>query len=401
MSFSHLSDEALLAVVTATCSDERHLIARQVLYLAEVEDRRLELKGAYSSMFDFCTRALGMSDGIAFRRLNAARLSRNHPTLIGAIERGDVHLCGLAVLKDVITDDNFDELLAEAAGKSMRKLGEIVARRKAALQVRGALPLVLAPAAPAMGAPRTTPAVAGELVTDVHLPVLAAAPHRRLYLDASAELQAKLDRALDLMSHRAPDRDLVAVVERGIDLLIAQLEKERLGTSARPQRVRRPTKPGRIARATRREVFERDGEQCTFIVESGARCPARALLELDHIESRALGGSDEASNLRVRCRAHNRLHAEQVFGRGHVQRRIEERRRASPRGQERSGGGGAPVAAAGDTAAELCIKGLTNMGSAEDRARRVVTPVAERHAGGAGGAGGFEAIFREALTELT
>ena len=396
MSFSHLSDEALLAVVTATCSEERHVIARQVLYLAEVEDRRLELTGAYSSMFDFCTRGLGMSDGIAFRRLNAARLSRKHPTLIGALERGDVHLCGLALLKDVITDENFDEVLAEATGKSMRQLGEIVARRKAALQGSGSLPVVLAQAAAANVTPSATAPSASEPVTHVPSPAPAPEPRCRIHLDATAALQAKLDRARDLMSHRVPDRDLAAVVERGIDLLIAQLEKERLGKSERPQRVQRPTKPGRIARAVRREVFERDGEQCTFIIESGARCPSRTLLELDHIESRALGGSDDASNLRVHCRAHNRLHAEEVFGADHVKRRIEERGRGSRRGRRTVA---AAPTTAGETTAELCIKGLTNMGFAEGKARRVVTQVVERRAGGGGG--GFEALFREALTALT
>ena len=285
-------------------------------------------------------------------------------------------------------------MLAEATGKSMRQLGEIVARRKAALQGSGPLPLVLAHASAANVTPSTTAPSAGAPVTDVPAPALRC----RVYLDASAELQAKLDRARDLMSHRVPDRDLAAVVERGIDLLIAQLEKERLGKSERPQRVQRPTKPGRIARAVRREVFERDGEQCTFIVESGARCPSRTLLELDHIESRALGGSDDASNLRVRCRAHNRLHAEEVFGTDYVARRIDERRRASRRGGQRNVGG-APRAAAEETTAELCIKGLTNMGFAEGKARRVVMEVAERQAGG--GSASFEALFREALTALT
>jgi hypothetical protein len=44
-------------------------------------------------------------------------------------------------------------------------------------------------------------------------------------------------------------------------------------------------------------------------------------LELDHAEPRALGGRDDAENLRVRCRAHNQLAAEQVFGREHIEQR--------------------------------------------------------------------------------
>jgi hypothetical protein len=126
------------------------------------------------------------------------------------------------------------------------------------------------------------------------------------------------------------------VVERALDALLAQLEKERLGSRASAAGVRPPsatppsartTRAGRVPRAVRRAVFERDGEQCTFTDATGARCPSRTLLELDHIESRALGGSDEASNLRVRCRAHNALHAEEVFGRAHVAAHIHFRHR--------------------------------------------------------------------------
>ena len=53
--------------------------------------------------------------------------------------------------------------------------------------------------------------------------------------------------------------------------------------------------------------------QCTYVSDDGARCEERAWLEIDHIVARAKGGSDEPENLRVRCRSHNQLHAEETF----------------------------------------------------------------------------------------
>jgi 5-methylcytosine-specific restriction endonuclease McrA len=84
-----------------------------------------------------------------------------------------------------------------------------------------------------------------------------------------------------------------------------------------------------VPRAARREVFERDGERCTFVSSVGQRCPARAYLEIDHIRANALGGGDETENLRVYCRAHNRLWAELTFGREHVAESIDLRQRKS------------------------------------------------------------------------
>jgi len=105
--------------------------------------------------------------------------------------------------------------------------------------------------------------------------------------------------------------------------------------------------------------------------------PVAHAARADHVESRALGGGDETSNLRVRCRAHNRLHAEQVFGSEHVKRRIDERQRASRRRQERTAAGGSRAGArrdaAEETTADLCIRGLTNMDFAAAKARRFVT----------------------------
>ncbi|MCA9728578.1 MAG: HNH endonuclease, partial [Candidatus Eisenbacteria bacterium] len=61
--------------------------------------------------------------------------------------------------------------------------------------------------------------------------------------------------------------------------------------------------------------------QCTYVGPEG-RCPERRGLEIDHRDPVARGGSNEPENLRVLCRAHNRLMAERAFGIGFMQTRI-------------------------------------------------------------------------------
>ncbi|AKV04412.1 hypothetical protein AKJ09_11075 [Labilithrix luteola] len=65
---------------------------------------------------------------------------------------------------------------------------------------------------------------------------------------------------------------------------------------------------------------------------------------------RALGGSGDAENLRVRCRAHNRDAAERVFGRAHVEERIRTYRERSSRRSDR----GAPSAGPPDFSQRKC-----------------------------------------------
>ena len=142
---------------------------------------------------------------------------------------------------------------------------------------------------------------------------------------ADRSLRDKLELGLDLMSHANPSRDLAAVVDRALDLLIADIEKRKLGQTKRP-RAPRATETGRVSNHTRRAAVARDGIQCSYVGADGQRCTARAFLEFDHEHARALGGSSDAKNIRLRCRAHNRLGAEQDFGKDHVERKIRLRR---------------------------------------------------------------------------
>jgi hypothetical protein len=89
-----------------------------------------------------------------------------------------------------------------------------------------------------------------------------------------------------------------------------------------------------VPRAVVREVYARDGEQCTFVSADGRRCAERSLLEFHHHDTPyARGGAATAANLRMICRAHNGLLAERDFGRRFMQSKLA---RAELRKRERN-----------------------------------------------------------------
>lgn len=200
----------------------------------------------------------------------------------------------------------------------------------------------------------------------------------RLQMTVSEELHDKVLRARDLMRHRNPTGDLAVVIEAAVDALLVDLEAQRIGRR-RPSRRRprttggspettvnanRPTHApedvtrrtpaapeaatvqrssaeaavaGRradgqrrrvsIPRRVREAIFDRDGEQCTYVdPATGERCPSRSFLEIDHIDPEARGGPATMMNLRVACHAHNKWYAERSFGRAHVDARIRAAR---------------------------------------------------------------------------
>src|SRR5579859_7524007 len=127
MMLANLSDEELLSSLASICFETRRLLGRLLLHLIEVEDRRLDLRSACSSLYDFCQRRLGMSESEAVRRIEAARLVKRFPALLGHLERGDIHLTGLLLLREHFTAENVEALMAAARGKSKREIQDIIA----------------------------------------------------------------------------------------------------------------------------------------------------------------------------------------------------------------------------------------------------------------------------------
>ncbi len=287
------SDHELLANVRTLLGSHREITANLVLCLAEIEERRLHLLAGFPSMFEYCTRHLGMSEGEAFRRILAARLGRRFPAAYGLLASGAVHLSALELLREHLTEENHEELLGAASHKNKREIEMMLAAR---------FPRPDAPSR--IRAARVEP---------------LSLERFRIELTVTREVVDKLELCRDLLRHSNPSGDIAVIIERALDLLVADLQAKRLAHAKRPGADR--TGVHEISRATRRQVFRRDGLRCTYVSPDGHRCDARAFLELDHIDPRAVGGAHDADNLRVLCRSHNQLHAEQTFGRRHVQHR--------------------------------------------------------------------------------
>ncbi|MCB9581290.1 MAG: hypothetical protein H6717_29945 [Polyangiaceae bacterium] len=300
-----LSNRDLWSSAVVANAGRRKAIAHLVAHLAEIDRRELVYDEGYSSMYDFCVRGLGMSEGTAYRSIAGARAARSFPVVLTLLASGDLHLSGLSLLAPRLTQENHSALLEEAAGKTSAGIRVVLARWFPKPDV----PDRVKPSAGKGSRAGVEPLSEGRF--EVHF-------------SASESLKAKLEHAQNLMSHVS--RELEVVVERALDALIRELEKKRWGKTDKPRRSR-GTKPGEPGRAARREVYERDGAQCCFVSESGVRCTATAFLQYDHIEATGIGGGDGASNGRVYCRSHNLNAAKKTFGREYVEEKIRLRQR--------------------------------------------------------------------------
>jgi hypothetical protein len=336
----HLSDNELLQGLQVMRNAERHTVVHVVAHLAEVEDRRLHLQAGHSSLFDYCLRRLGMSEGEAFRRVTAARLSRRFPTILELLAAGHIHLCAILELRDYLTPQNHQELLREASHKTRRAVKELLARHAPKAEVASTirklppprqvttevLAAAVEPQNPAANPVPSAPPAPSPLALPVPptRPKTLVEPLRedryRLQLNASIELKRKLELARDLMTHSNPSGDLAVVVERALDLLVDKLQRQRLAQTTRPRNNAKKPDKRRVSNAVRRAVVERDGLQCAYVSPDGQRCTSRQFLQFHHEHAWALGGKSTEENIKFYCFAHNQLVAEQDFGRDKIER---------------------------------------------------------------------------------
>src|SRR6185295_6970248 len=128
------------------------------------------------------------------------------------------------------------------------------------------------------------------------------------------EMYGRLRRAQDLIRHSIPSGDLAEIFDRGLTLLLRNLERAKLGRTNRP----RPAPPvaantRHIPAAVRRAVWDRDGGQCAFVGVDG-RCRECGFLEFHHVKPFADGGETTAANVELRCRSHNLFEEARHFG---------------------------------------------------------------------------------------
>src|SRR6187431_1906781 len=124
-----LSDSELVDSLRNLETRHRQTMAAIVAHLIEMEERRLHLRLGYSSLFDYCQRALGLSEDESYRRMTVARLARQVPAIVDGLADGSLHMSGVALLRPHLRAENAEELLALARGASRRELERRLAVR--------------------------------------------------------------------------------------------------------------------------------------------------------------------------------------------------------------------------------------------------------------------------------
>lgn len=389
---THLSDaELMLSLKTLVRSERRHLVA-VLRHLAEMDRRRLANKQGFPSLFDYCVRELRYAEGEAARRIHAARAAAKYPMVYRAIDRGLLSLTTVSLLAPHLKWDNHRRLLREALGRNKRAVEKLVASLTPATErperirflglaaatdgsgagdascaegaegAEGAGPRQDPSSASGDGAARKNPAPLPGEPSGLLLLGAPPAPHKQpgpsaqrvefTFTGDEALLEA-VERAKQLLRHKHASVGYEEVFVEAVRALLERIDPDR-----RPVRLarhvtarsggpaagggrgpRRITTSRVIPQRVKDEVWRRDGGRCAFVGPGGRRCSATGGLEYDHLRPWAQGGrSDDPTNVRILCAAHNGLEARRAFGDAAVDAAIARTRRAGGTGRKTRGG---------------------------------------------------------------
>ncbi|HEU4386063.1 MAG TPA: HNH endonuclease signature motif containing protein [Anaeromyxobacteraceae bacterium] len=346
---SSLDSRTLARRLGELASDERQVQVEFLLHLDEFDRRRAYLELGYGSLWTYCQEVLHLREGPAGRRIAAMKVLRRFPRLAGALRDGRLCLTTLALLGQVLTEENAEGLVARAAFRTTAEVDHLVASLnprstpregirqlpapvagKGGSGVCGLLPVALSGASGEAGGLEPVGAMRAPAAEEASP---AAGPARQEMRAVSQDLWSlrvtidgackdDLETLAMMLSHKFPRKDLAAVLHEAIRCGIEKHGKRQGAVKpARKTPEATPTKdPAAIPAELRRQVWERDGGCCAWVSPDGRRCGSRWQLQVDHVDPVGRGGRATIDRLRLLCKSHNLLYAEQVYGRDHMRR---------------------------------------------------------------------------------
>jgi hypothetical protein len=318
-----LSNSELLRKTKSLVEAERRITLELIECLEVISTRMLYAELGFGSLFEFCTRHLGLSEGSAHRRISAMRLARDVPQVKEQIRSGGLSLSNAAKIQ-VATSR-----VLKAAPKAIqqKRKSEIVESCLGLSQSKCETTLLTE-------FPELREA---HLYTERQRQVNQALTELKLVV--TSEFNKKLERLLRLVSHTNPHQSIIQLFERLIEKELQQLEKKRglganlLSTTPITQTQYQPSYPVAVKQdvmnvaesrsrsipaATRKLVWSQAQGQCQY-----PGCGSTYQLEIEHKVPFAKGGTHELQNLTLYCRTHNQLMLRRHFGLRHQKRLLK------------------------------------------------------------------------------
>ena len=311
-------------------TNERAHTIETILLIAEIDRRHTFVELGFSSTWDYLRRVHGQSDTMIHYRLGCARAVNRFPQVVQPLRDGRLCMTTLAELMKAMTEENCDELLGRALGKSSREAKRLVAAEKPKHVPERDVTRSLV-------APQVNEPPADALIERPRLGVAADQPvHSQILTESFARVSFTVDREYEellkkvksALAHKMPGAPLLDLIKESFREVVKQ-DKKRKGIVDKP-RATKVARNGKISQSVKRLVETRDQGRCQWRSEDAGICGSPHRVQFHHIQDRGKGGEGTPENVIQLCRKHNLLAAEIAWGEEYI-----DRFRKRPREQAR------------------------------------------------------------------
>jgi hypothetical protein len=285
----HLSDESLDQSLLSFIKKEKEVLKEILLHIAEIDRRRLFLGLGYSSLYSYLTERMGYDGGSAQRRIDAARLAQQVPSVIESIDQGEITLSQVTFLQKSFRQAHEQKNSPESKAVILETI-KCKTLAETQVAVGKALNVEI----------KESPKIHHQANESV-----------RLEVTLSKEQWEKMKAMRELLSSTLPNGEWDQVLEYLASKVIEQKTKAPKSQGAKdltvkPQMKNAECEGKSISNSLKRQVLQRD--QCCQYTDhkSGKVCGSKWNLQVDHIQPRWAEGRNEIKNLRVLCANHNK-----------------------------------------------------------------------------------------------
>jgi hypothetical protein len=272
MNIKILTDDDLHQNLLNLRSKESKVVAAIIAHLEEVFRRRLFSDYQCSSLYDYCIKILGYSNGEAHHRISACKLMSLHPEVKSLIENKELSLTNASLVQTFIAKNQLE------GNKVIERI-----KKKSTRAAQIELDLIAKENLIENTKEKSTTRNFGDKTLV------------KVYLDRDS---------LELAKSRIKIQDTQEFLQQ---LVIEKLNATEPKLSIKPKLHKQNAKPRSLSLSKRAVIIKKANNQCEL-------CQSKFNLEIDHKKPVAFGGDNSIANLRLLCRPCNQRQGIKLMG---------------------------------------------------------------------------------------
>jgi len=304
---------------------ERKLLHVIFEHIKEVDIRKLYLERAYSSLFEYLVKELGYSGSAAMRRINAAKLLREIPSVSEKIQEGSLNLSQIGELSRAVKEKEKSCGEKISSAQKIELVEAIVGKSTSETQKELCLALDIDLKEPEKKFIQKDDSVylTITLSKELHEKLMKCkdlASHALLQQQGDVSMNTLFEFLADEYLEEAEPIEIfqedsktaeIAGLKNGVKVKLTSASAPNRGGNSAKRSGPIKTESKKILKTltpkTRKKIFKRDG-CCQYLDKrTGKQCGSTFLPQVDHKISRWMGGNHSTENLQWLCSQHNKM----------------------------------------------------------------------------------------------